>query len=78
MTYRGVRLFLVPVLLLCLAIAVSAQRPAGDTRQAVAPAPEKPAATGQNTTPAPDASGFDNLVTPFLSENCYQIGRAHV
>jgi len=72
MTYRGVRLFLVPVLLLCLAIALSAQRPAGDARQTAVPAPAKPAPTGQNTPPAPEASGFDNLVTPFLSENCYR------
>src|SRR6478609_2875080 len=73
MAQRGVRLFFVPVLLLCLAIVVSAQRPAGDARVAQAARAD----SGVQSAPAPQpsassASRFDSLVTPFLSENCYR------
>ena len=70
MAQRGVRLFFVPVLLLCLAIVVSAQRPAGDAR--VVPAARADTGVQNVPTPLPSAAGFDSVVTPFLSENCYR------
>ena len=73
---KRVRLYLVVVLMLPLAILVKAQRPGDDVR----PVPDLPAlvATAPSGPPAPSSiarpseSGFETILKPFLSENCYR------
>ena len=73
---KRVRLYLVVVLMLPLAILVKAQRPGDDVR----PVPDLPAliATAPIGSPAPSSiakpseSGFETILKPFLSENCYR------
>ena len=73
---KRVRLYLVVVLMLPLAILVKAQRPGDDVR----PVPDLPAliATGPLGPPAPSSiakpsePGFETILKPFLSENCYR------
>ena len=73
---KRVRLYLVVVLMLPLAILVKAQRPGDDVR----PVPDLPAliATAPIAPPAPSGiakpseSGFETILKPFLSENCYR------
>ena len=73
---KRVRLYLVVVLMLPLAILVKAQRPGDDVR----PVPDLPAliATAPIGPPAPSSiakpseSGFETILKPFLSENCYR------
>ena len=70
MAQRGVRLFFVPVLLLCLAIVVSAQRPAGDAR--VVPAARADTGVQNCTHAAALGCRVRHVVKPFLAENCYR------
>ncbi len=73
---KRVRLYLVVVLMLPLAILVKAQRPGDDVR----PVPDLPCPDRHRTDNAPcpqqyretSESGFQTILKPFLSENCYR------